>query len=162
MLEYGLTFEDIAYLPSKIRTGRYKSASDMPQELNDYILSVNQQDLALWELANKRLDARRAQLLDACGADIVAASLRAFESLLARVTDECSDYIEWYHTHGFPEPFTYSGSPGLGDESGLGFRCVRHVTRRFIAGAAPAPPVRPWARSIDAGSSRPDPAGGTV
>jgi hypothetical protein len=31
MLQYGLTFEDIVYLPLKKRGGKYKTASDMPQ-----------------------------------------------------------------------------------------------------------------------------------
>lgn len=135
MLQYGLTYEDIAYLPSKVRTGKYKTAKDMPQHLNDYILSVNQHDMQLWTLANTRLDEKKAELIDACGADIVSAALEAFEQLLDEIRAECSDYQRWYEEHGFDGPYTYSGSPGIGDESGLGFRCVRHVTRRFIAGA---------------------------
>lgn len=137
MLEYGLTYEDIAYLPSKVRTGKYKTAKDMPADLNDYILSANQDDYALWQLANKRLDQKKAQLQDECGADIVAAALHTFGELLEEVAAGCSDYIEWYKSHGYSEPYTYSGNPGLGDESGLGFRCVRHVARRFMAGADP-------------------------
>jgi hypothetical protein len=31
MLQYGLTFEDIVYLPLKKRVGKYKTASDMPK-----------------------------------------------------------------------------------------------------------------------------------
>jgi hypothetical protein len=31
MLQYGLTFEDIVYLPLKRRVGKYKTASDMPK-----------------------------------------------------------------------------------------------------------------------------------
>jgi hypothetical protein len=135
MLQYGLTFEDIAYLPSKVRTGKYKTAKDMPQHLNDYILSVNQHDMQLWQLANRRLDEKKAELVDACGADIVSAALEAFEQQLDDIRAECSDYQGWYEAHGFDGPFTYSGSPGIGDESGLGFRCVRHVTRRFMGGA---------------------------
>lgn len=137
MLEYGLTYEDIAYLPSKVRTGKYKTAKDMPQHLNDYIMSVNQQDMQLWQLANKRLDQKKAELLDSCGADIVASALYSFEQLLDEIRKECTEYQEWYDSHGYSGPYTYSGSPGIGDESGLGFRCVRHVARRFMAGAEP-------------------------
>ncbi|WIA19512.1 hypothetical protein OEZ85_004123 [Tetradesmus obliquus] len=121
MLQYGLTYEDIAYLPSKVRTGKYKTAKDMPQHLNDYILSVNQHDMQLWTLANTRLDEKKAELIDACGADIVSAALDAFEQLLDEIRAECSDYQRWYEEHGFDGPYTYSGSPGIGDESGLGF-----------------------------------------
>lgn len=137
MLEYGLTYEDIAYLPSKIRTGKYKTTKDMPKDLNDYILSANQKDFELWQLANKRLDQKKTQLQEECGADIVAAALQKFDQLLHEVAAECSDYVEWYKSHGYSAPYTYSGTPGLGDESGLGFRCVRHVARRFMAGADP-------------------------
>jgi hypothetical protein len=31
MLQYGLTFEDIVYLPLKKRVGKYKTAGDMPK-----------------------------------------------------------------------------------------------------------------------------------
>lgn len=55
MLQYGLRLQDIVYLPSKVRTGKYKPSDLMPPELNDYILSVNQQDLLLWQHTNSLL-----------------------------------------------------------------------------------------------------------
>lgn len=131
MLKYGLMFEDIAYLPLKVRKGHYRTASDMPQELNDFILENNQRDLELWGIANSRLDQERVMLQQQCGQGVVDSTLAAFEQLLAEVHAECAGYIEWYQRHSFGPPYTYTGVANVAWDSGNGYRCVRHVARRF-------------------------------
>jgi hypothetical protein len=129
MLHYGLRLQDIAYLPSKVRTGKYKPSDQMPPELNDYILTANQQDLLLWQHANSLLDARRQQLEQRCGAGAVEAALGSFQQLQAAVAAQCSDFEAWYAANGLPATqYTY-----VNDE-GWGWRCVRHVAQLYMEG----------------------------
>jgi hypothetical protein len=139
MLTYGLRLQDIAYLPSKVRTGKYKPSDQMPPDLNSFVLSVNQQDLLLWQHANKLLDDRRQQLEQQCGAGAVAAALASFQALQAKVSRQCADFRAWYAANKVPAQYTY-----VNDE-GWGWRCVGHVAqmhmegRQTLANTAPAP-----------------------
>lgn len=151
MLTYRLKLQDIAYLPSKVRTGKYKPADQMPADLNSYILSVNQQDLLLWQHANKLLDECRRQLEQQCGAGVVAATLASFQALQAEVFRQCADFKAWYAANKVPAQYTY-----VNDE-GWGWRCVRHVARIHMEErqatasatvAAPAPGSRAAAVSV--------------
>jgi hypothetical protein len=133
MLQYGLKLQDIAYLPSKVRTGKYKPSAQMPAALNDYVLAANQQDLELWQHANQLMDERRAKLDKQCGPGVVADALAAFRALQAEVALRCSDFKRWYADHDLPaEQYTY-----VNDE-GWGWRCVRHVAQLYIEGYAGA------------------------
>uniref|UniRef100_A0A383W372 Sulfotransferase n=1 Tax=Tetradesmus obliquus TaxID=3088 RepID=A0A383W372_TETOB len=145
MLQYGLTFEDIVYLPLKKRVGKYKTASDMPKELNDYIMDQNDLDMRLWELANTQLDRKKTQLATRCGNETVQSALATFEQLLDEVVAECSEYVDWYNARGFEEPYTYTGIADIAYDSGNGFRCVQHVARRFML----AGPVQAAAAAAD-------------
>lgn len=129
MLECGLRLQDIAYLPSKVRTGKYKPSDQMPPELNEYVLKMNQQDLLVWQHANKLLDARRQRLEQQCGASIVTDALASFQALQAEVSKQCADFKRWYAANGFPaEQYTY-----VNDE-GWGWRCVRYVAQMYMEG----------------------------
>lgn len=138
MLQYGLRLSDIAYLPSKNRTGRYKPASTMPPELNAYVLAHNTHDLAVWQHANKLLDCRVERLRELCGGNAVQSAMAAFRQMQAEVARECTNFKAWYAKHNLPAQFTY-----VNDE-GWGWRCVRHVAQLFmerggVGGAAKAP-----------------------
>ncbi|KAF6255123.1 hypothetical protein COO60DRAFT_250064 [Scenedesmus sp. NREL 46B-D3] len=148
MLQYGLTFQDIVYLPLKKRVGKYKTASDMPKELNDYIMDQNDLDLRLWELAHTQLDRKKAQLATRCGNATVQSALASFEQLLDEVEAECTEYVQWYSERGFDAPYTYTGLSDIAYDSGNGYRCVQHVARRFML----AGPVQPAAGAGAAGS----------
>jgi hypothetical protein len=130
MLLHGLKLQDVAYLPSKNRTGKYRSATAMPRELNDYVLAANQRDLELWQQANVRLDAHVAALQQRCGTEVVRASLATFRHMQAEVARQCSNFAAWYTVHRLPAAqHTY-----VNDE-GWGWRCVRHVAQLFMEGA---------------------------
>lgn len=131
MLLYGLKLQDIAYLPSKVRTGKYKPSEQMPAALNEYVLSANSKDLQLWQHANKLLDARRAKLEQQCGTGVIADAIAAFKALQAEVAVHCSDFKAWYADHDLPaRQYTY-----VNDE-GWGWRCVRHVAQLHMEGYA--------------------------
>lgn len=130
MLKYGLTLEDIAYLPV-IRPTPNITVPEMPKELDEFILNTNKNDLLLWKIANSRLDKERAELQRNCAANVVERALKAFTTLLSEIKDECADYQAWYRQHGFDGPYTYTGIAGVAFDSGHGNRCVRHVARRF-------------------------------
>jgi hypothetical protein len=127
MLLHGLRFEDIAYLSSKNRTGKYAGPAQMPAELNAFVAQRSDRDLLLWQVANARLDERRRELQQQCdGHDVVGTTLAQFERLLSRVRQECADAQAWHAAHGLSgHPLVYRG------DTGLGYRCVRHVARRF-------------------------------
>jgi hypothetical protein len=93
---------DIAFVPSKVRTGLYKTAADMPAELNAYIMEHNHLDLQLWELANKKLDDHISRIEAECGEGHFAQALAKYKEAQALVEAECSNYREWYSEHGFP------------------------------------------------------------
>jgi hypothetical protein len=126
MLQYGLQFEDIAYIAAKNRTGLYKTAEEMPKELNDFILSNNKQDLKQWELANKKLDEKILRLRADCG-DLFNATLSLFDDIQNEIFHECSAYRKWYGTHGFGEPYSYWRDLGMGP------RCVQYTVRKVLA-----------------------------
>lgn len=134
MLEFGLRLQDIAYLPSKVRTGKYKPAESMPEELNSYVLTANDKDLLLWQHANTLLDERRAKLEAQCGAGVVTAALASFQALQAAVAQQCADFKAWYAAHDLPPQYTY-----VNDE-GWGWRCVRHVAQMYMEGRYDAQP----------------------
>lgn len=131
MLQYGLKLQDIAYLPSKVRTGKYMPSAQMPAALNDYVLAANQKDLQLWQHANHLLDERRAKLEQQSGPSAVADALASFQDLQAEVASRCSDFKRWYADHDLPAgQYTY-----VNDE-GWGWRCVRHVAQLYMEGYA--------------------------
>lgn len=142
MLKYGLTLEDIAYLPVMVQPTTNTTVPEIPKGLADFILNTNKKDMLLWEIANSRLDRERAELQRNCAANVVDRALEAFQSLLSEIKNECADYQVWYRQHGFDGPYTYTGIAGVAFDSGHGNRCVRHVARRFqhsgpIAAARP-------------------------
>lgn len=114
MLLYGLSFEDIAYLPSKNKTGSYKTAADMPQDMNSYIEQNHQLDILLWQLANKRLDAAISSLQSKCGVGHFQQHLKAFKALQRFIRETCSDYKGWHEKHGIPGPYAYVADNGVG------------------------------------------------
>lgn len=128
MLEYGLRFQDIVYLPSKVRTGKYKAAETMPSELNSYVMKANNQDVLLWQHANTLLDQRKQDLQQRCGEDIVATAMATFIALQGEVARQCSNFTAWYAENKLPAQYTY-----VNDE-GWGWRCVRHVARLYMEG----------------------------
>lgn len=66
--KYNLNIQDIQYkVAEKLRTGEYPSAEDRPQWLNNATMSYFPTDLAIWELANKRLDDLRQKVVEECG-----------------------------------------------------------------------------------------------
>lgn len=137
MLEAGLTFEDVAHLSSKVRTGRYKGYRDMPDDMNAFLLRANAKELELWQAAMEALDAKRAALEARCGARVVDAALETFERLQAAVAAACGDHVAWYHARGWGEPFGHFG------DNGVAPRCVTHAVRAFMAGAGqPDGPAR--------------------
>lgn len=144
MLRYGLRLQDIVYLPSKVRTGKYKPSDQMPPELNTYILSVNQQDLLLWQHANSLLDAHRQQLEQRCRAGAVEVALRSFQALQAAVAAQCRDFEGWYAANRLPAQYTY-----VNDE-GWGWRCVRHVAQLYMEGQRAHTPATPAAAAAAA------------
>jgi hypothetical protein len=118
-----LSFRDIVYLSAKNRTGLYKTAADMPAELNAYIMEHNELDLQLWDLAKRKLNERIARLEAECGSGIVVETLAKFKRVQALVLEECSEYHVWYKKHGFGPPFSrYS-------DNGIAPRCLDFVTR---------------------------------
>lgn len=128
MLDYGLKLYDIAYLPSKVRTGKYKPSQDMPPELNEYVLSTNHMDLQLWQEANRLLDQRRARVEQQCGAHLLQHALESFAALQAEVARHCTDFEAWYASNNLPSQYTF-----VNDE-GWGWRCVHHVAVRHVEG----------------------------
>lgn len=117
---------DIAYLASKNRTGLYNTSADLPTELNARVLANNQEDLQLWQLANKQLDRHVQQLEQQCGQGVVHSALASFERLLLRVQQLCSDYKAWYAAHGLSGPYTYRR------DWGKGYKCVQHVAHEGL------------------------------
>lgn len=113
MMLYGLSHEDIAYLRSKDKTGLYKSAKDMPEDLNSYIEANNPKDMELWNLANARLNDTIQQLQPEC----FQQQLQTFTAIQAAVKRECADYRQWYADHGFSNT-THS----YVSDNGWGFR----------------------------------------
>lgn len=133
MLQYGLKLQDIAYLPSKVRTGKYRPSEQMPAALNDYVLATNSKDLQLWQHANQLMYACRVRLEQQCGTGVIADALAAFQALQAEVALRCSDFKRWYADHVLPAgQYTY-----VNDE-GWGWRCVRHVAQLYMKGYAGA------------------------
>lgn len=132
MLEFGLTYADIAYLPFKQRVGKYKSVNDMPSSLNGFLLAKNGLDLELWQLANQRLDHTKWMLERRCGKRQVAAVLRMFNQLQSHISVACTKYQLWYATHNFSSTsFHDPGNPNVASQSGQGYRCVQHVVRTY-------------------------------
>lgn len=115
MMLYGLSHEDIAYLRSKDKTGLYKSAKEMPEDLNSYIETHNPKDIELWNLANARLNDTIQQLQPEC----FQQQLRTFAAIQAAVKRECADFRQWYADHGLSNT-TYS----YVSDNGWGFRCA--------------------------------------
>lgn len=136
MLTYGLTFSDIAYVPLKQRHGKYKTAQEMPKELNDYILAHNQLDLQLWRLANQRLTTVRQNLEQRCGASTVSDALATFKQLKALLVKECVQHLDrWYKNNAHLNWFNGSEfrSANVASRSGEGYRCVRQVVQTFVS-----------------------------
>lgn len=128
ILENGLQFEDVAYLASKVRKGRtaYDSADAMPNELNDYILSVNKLDVELWELANTKLDEKIEALMHNCQGNLYGTTLYLLKAIESYVQEQCLHFKDWYVENGFSEPYAYWG------DSGKGPRCVQFAVRSFL------------------------------
>lgn len=127
MLEYGLKWEDVAHMPAKQRTGKYKTYSHA-HELNAYIESVNSQELELWHLANIQLDRKIERLEQHCGADVFLATLCSFEQLQRAVLAECGDWDDWYVRHSFHREPRHRF-----EDQGMAPRCAEYVARRFTA-----------------------------
>lgn len=125
MLEYGLKWEDVAVLPVKKRTGRFKSYAGA-RELNHHILSTNKEELELWQLANLELDRKLQALQRRCG-EMLRAALCTIERLEAAVWRECSNPEAWYARHNFTAPYTRY------EDQGVAPRCTEYVARRFAA-----------------------------
>mmetsp|Transcript_6066 Transcript_6066/g.37599 ORF Transcript_6066/g.37599 Transcript_6066/m.37599 type:complete len:341 (-) Transcript_6066:2313-3335(-) len=67
-LKYNLTLEDVQYkVPAKFREGKYPSAKDKPQWLNNATMSYFPTDLRIWQIANKKLDDLRRKVIEKCG-----------------------------------------------------------------------------------------------
>jgi len=94
MLEYGLTFLDIAYITDQWPWKRlYRQPEQMPKELNQFIADHNQEDLQLWQVANKRLDEKVALMKQQCGAEVFAAYLQTFK----RIPNRCTGAVCRHH-----------------------------------------------------------------
>lgn len=137
MLEYGLQFADIAHLASKNRTGKYRSAKDMPAEMNAYIEKQNHEEIQLWKLANQKLDSTIAALKERCGPNVVSDALQTFRHMQAEVFKECHDFKSWYKRHHFGYPFTHFGDQGMGP------RCVHHVVSKLMRSSTKMQPIQP-------------------
>ena len=125
MLDFGLDYWDIAHISTKIRTGMYKQADEMPEELNQYIESRNSKDAELWKLANEDLDRRIARIGKRCGSSYFDEALDLFNSIQDAVYDECTNYEDWYKAHDFNTSLTYWF------DNGKGPRCTEYVARRI-------------------------------
>eukprot|EP00775_Hariotina_reticulata_P001783 gene1783-2117_t len=100
MLEYGLTFLDIAYKYNNVKSKLYKPAEEMPKELNQYIIDNNQKDLQLWQIANRRLDGKVALMKQRCGATVFAAYLATFKQIQSSVQAQCANPGSWAENYG--------------------------------------------------------------
>lgn len=111
MMLHGLQYDDVAYLRAKDKKGAYKSASDMPNDMNDYIEQHNQLDGELWRLANARLDDAIQQLQPDC----FKHHLAVFAKVQAAVKDGCSNYQQFYADHGLSnQTYSYVSDNGIG------------------------------------------------
>lgn len=115
---YGLNFEDIAHLPSKVRTGTYADAKDISNdEMHNLVSAKSRTDLALWQHVNALLDEKIAMIEQHCGgadAGYFGKMLEIFNKIQAAVGEECENYEEWYEEHGFgSEPLAYWRDNGL-------------------------------------------------
>eukprot|EP00775_Hariotina_reticulata_P001602 gene1602-1942_t len=147
MLEFGLQFWDIAHLSAKNRTGKYRAAKDMPQEMNTYLETANREELQLWRLANEELDDKVAALKQRCGPDVVSDALSTFRHLQAEVFKECQNYKMWYQRRGFDYPFTHFGDQGIGP------RCVQHVVSKLMRGSSIVTPQATEASDTPCGNA---------
>ena len=124
MLQYGLRFEDMAYLKSKDRSAVYPHASILPKHIIEFLVKNNPKDIELFDLANESLN-QRIQNLKESGYpfdDI----LRQFKEVNALVEAKCSNYKQWYSDHNFNTVYSYY------NDNAIGTRCIRAVTRGAV------------------------------
>eukprot|EP00775_Hariotina_reticulata_P002515 gene2515-2819_t len=126
MLEFGLEWRDIVHLSSKVRTGRYKTAKDMPAAMNSYIEEANSEEMALWRLANQQLDQKIEALGLRCGGDVLPSALETYRQLQQHVNKACGDFKGWYKSRGFAYPYAHFGDQGLGP------RCIQHILMQYL------------------------------
>jgi hypothetical protein len=125
---FNLDFDDIVHLSSKVRTGKYPDASQVPAEINELVRRQGRRDLEMWEHANKLLDGHITTISQHCGGDgYFKEMLELFQKLQEAVATECGDnYEEWYNKHGFNTTLAYF------KDNGLGPRCRDHVVKTVL------------------------------
>lgn len=125
---FNVDFDDIAHVASKVRTGKYTDASQVPAEINELVRSKTAKDLALWEHAYKLLDEHIVKINKNCGGgDYFKELLRKFGQIEEAVSDVCADgYKEWYKEFGFNTTLSYWR------DNGQAPRCRDHVVKNVL------------------------------
>jgi len=125
---FNVDFDDIAHVASKVRTGKYADASQIPAEINELVRSKTAKDLALWEHANKLLDEHIVKINKNCGGEgYFREILGKFGQIEEAVSNICADgYKEWYEEFGFNTTLSYRR------DNGQAPRCRDHVVKNVL------------------------------
>ncbi|KAM3572676.1 hypothetical protein VYU27_005307 [Nannochloropsis oceanica] len=125
---FNVDFDDIAHVASKVRTGKYTDASQIPAEINELVRSKTAKDLALWEHANKLLDEHIVKINKNCGGEgYFREILEKFGQIEEAVSNICAEgYKEWYEEFGFNTTLSYRR------DNGQAPRCRDHVVKNVL------------------------------